>query len=232
MDDLIHGQMKGEAGGSLYTTKLFCPDRQNDILYPLGVEISDMITITESARIYLKELLDKQEDALGVRVFINNPGTPRAETCIAYCREGDKQSSDEAFDFDLFQAWIEARSLPFLEDAVVDYAKDKMGGQLTIKAPNAKMPRVDADSPIEDRINYLLYNEVNPSLASHGGDVSLVEVTDENVAILRFGGGCQGCSAVSITLKDGVEKTLIEQIPELAGVRDMTDHTDRSNAYY
>jgi Fe/S biogenesis protein NfuA len=94
------------------------------------------------------------------------------------------------------------------------------------------MPRVDADSPIEDRINYLLYNEVNPSLAAHGGDVSLVEVTDDNVAILRFGGGCQGCSAVSITLKDGVEKTLTEQIPELAGVRDMTDHTDRSNAYY
>ena len=94
------------------------------------------------------------------------------------------------------------------------------------------MPRVDADSPIEDRINYLLYNEVNPSLAAHGGDVSLVEVTDDNFAILRFGGGCQGCSAVSITLKDGVEKTLTEQIPELAGVRDMTDHTDRSNAYY
>ena len=64
-----------------------------------------------------------------------------------------------------------------------------MGGQLTIKAPNAKMPRVDADSPIEDRINYLLYNEVNPSLAAHGGDVSLVEVTEDNFAILRFGGG-------------------------------------------
>jgi Fe/S biogenesis protein NfuA len=49
---------------------------------------------------------------------------------------------------------------------------------------------------------------------------------------LQFGGGCQGCSAVSVTLKDGVEKTLIEQIPELAGVRDMTDHTDRTNAFY
>ena len=94
------------------------------------------------------------------------------------------------------------------------------------------MPRVDADSSIEDRINYVLYNEVNPSLAAHGGDVSLVEVTDDQFAILQFGGGCQGCSAVSITLKDGVEKTLIEQIPELAGVRDMTDHTDRSNAFY
>ena len=191
-----------------------------------------MVTITESARVYLKELLEKQADALGVRVFINHPGTPRAETCIAYCREGYMQATDEEHDFEHFTAWIESRSIPFLEDAVVDYAKDRMGGQLTIKAPNAKMPRVDADSPIEDRINYLLYNEVNPSLAAHGGDVSLVEVTEDNIAILRFGGGCQGCSAVSITLKDGVEKTLVEQIPELAGVRDMTDHSDRSSAYY
>jgi Fe/S biogenesis protein NfuA len=191
-----------------------------------------MVTITESAREYLKELLEKQADALGVRVFINNPGTPRAETCIAYCREGDMQATDVSEDYELFTAWIEERSIPFLEDAVVDYAKDRMGGQLTIKAPNAKMPRVDSDSTIEDRINYVLYNEVNPSLAAHGGDVSLVEVTDEQVAILQFGGGCQGCSAVSVTLKDGVEKTLIEQIPELAGVRDMTDHTDRTNAFY
>ena len=191
-----------------------------------------MVTITESAREYLKELLEKQADALGVRVFINNPGTPRAETCIAYCREGDMQATDVSEDYELFTAWIEERSIPFLEDAVVDYAKDRMGGQLTIKAPNAKMPRVDSDSTIEDRINYVLYNEVNPSLAAHGGDVSLVEVTDEQVAVLQFGGGCQGCSAVSVTLKDGVEKTLIEQIPELAGVRDMTDHTDRTNAFY
>ena len=53
-----------------------------------------MITITESAREYLGELLSKQEDALGVRVFINQPGTPRAETCIAYCREGDIETDD------------------------------------------------------------------------------------------------------------------------------------------
>ncbi|MDA0631171.1 MAG: Fe-S biogenesis protein NfuA [Proteobacteria bacterium] len=191
-----------------------------------------MITITESARDYLEELLSKQEGALGVRVFINNPGTPRAETCIAYCRSEDIQEEDVEEDFGQFKAWFQGRSIPFLEDALVDYSKDKFGGQLTIKAPNAKMPRVSDDSPVEDRINYILYNEVNPSLAAHGGEVSLVEVTDDQFAILQFGGGCQGCSAVSITLKDGVEKTLLEQVPELAGVRDSTDHTDRSQAYY
>ena len=191
-----------------------------------------MVTITESAQDYLAELLSKQEDALGVRVFINQPGTPKAETCIAYCREGDLQEGDEVREFKGFKAWFDARSLPYLEDALVDYSKDRMGGQLTIKAPNAKMPRVGADSPLEDRINYVLYNEVNPALAAHGGEVSLVEVTEDFYAILRFGGGCQGCSAVDMTLKDGVEKTLLEQLPQLRGVRDMTDHSDRSQSYY
>ena len=191
-----------------------------------------MLTITESAQEYLAELLSKQDDALGVRVFINQPGTARAETCIAYCREGDIEEHDVKQPFDKITAYLDGRSVPFLEDALVDYAKDRMGGQLTIKAPNAKMPRVSDDSPIEDRINYLLFNEVNPSLAAHGGEVSLVEVTDDDFAVLRFGGGCQGCSAVDLTLKDGVEKTLLDQLPQLKGVRDMTDHSDRSNAFY
>lgn len=191
-----------------------------------------MVTITESAQAYLAELLSKQEDVLGVRVFINQPGTARAETCIAYAREGDIEEGDQEHAYEAFKAWFDGRSLPFLEDALVDYSKDRMGGQLTIKAPNAKMPRVDDDSPLEDRINYLLYNEINPSLAAHGGEVSLVEVTEDQYAVLRFGGGCQGCSAVDMTLKGGVEKTLMEQLPQLKGVRDMTDHSDRSQAYY
>lgn len=191
-----------------------------------------MITITESAQAYLAELLSKQEDALGVRVFINQPGTPKAETCIAYCREGDIQEGDEKREFNDLTVWIDARSLPFLEDALVDYAKDRMGGQLTIKAPNAKLPRVDENSPLEDRVNYILYNEVNPALAAHGGEVSLVELTEDKIAVLQFGGGCQGCGMVDMTLKGGVEKTLLEQLPQLKAVRDTTDHSDRSQAYY
>ncbi|MEE8058729.1 MAG: Fe-S biogenesis protein NfuA [Pseudomonadales bacterium] len=191
------------------------------------------LTITDSAQDYLAELLEGQDDdVLGIRMFVNNPGTPKAETCIAYCRDTDNEEDDLVVDYAKFKARFELRSVVFLEDAFVDYAKDRMGGQLTIKAPNAKLPQVNADSPIEDRINYLLYNEVNPALASHGGEVSLVEVTEDSVAILQFGGGCQGCGMVEATLKDGVEKSLLEQIPELTAVRDMTDHTDRSQAYY
>jgi Fe/S biogenesis protein NfuA len=107
-----------------------------------------------------------------------------------------------------------------------------MGGQLTIKAPNSKVPQVSDDSPIEDRINYVLHSQINPGLASHGGMVNLVEVIDDEVAILQFGGGCQGCGMVDMTLKDGVEKTLLEQLPQLTAVKDVTDHTVTDNAFY
>ncbi len=191
-----------------------------------------MIEISPAAQKYLCELLDKQDaEGIGIRVFVANPGTPQAETCIAYCRPGEEQEDDIPVPYEGFTAYFEKRSERFLEEAVVDFQEDRLGGQLTIKAPNARMPRVDADSPIEDRINYVLYNEINPSLASHGGMVSLVEMVDGE-AVLQFGGGCQGCAAVDITLKQGVEKTLLEQVPELKGIRDATDHSVRENAYY
>lgn len=192
-----------------------------------------MVTITEPAQGFLQELLAKQDDdVVGIRVFISSPGTSKAETCIAYCREGDIKENDERKEYEQLTAFFDAPSLPFLKDAVVDYAKDRMGGQLTIKAPNAKMPQVNPDSPIEDRINYVIYYEINPMLASHGGEVSLIAVTEEKVALLNFGGGCQGCSAVELTLKQGVEKTLMDKIPELTGVEDQTDHSDTSSAYF
>ena len=192
-----------------------------------------MVEITESAQEYLRDLLSKQDGShVGIRVFISDPGTPMAETCIAYCRTGEEQSDDIRVDYPHFPAWIDANSERFLEDALVDYAEDRMGGQLTIKAPNAKVPNVSEDSPIEDRINYLLHSQVNPSLASHGGMVSLVEVVEDSIAVLQFGGGCQGCGMVDMTLKDGVEKTLLEQLPELTAVRDVTDHSVTENAYF
>ena len=192
-----------------------------------------MIDISSSAQTYLQSLLAKQEDAsVAIRIFVAQPGTPQAETCIAYCRPGEEQEGDIAVEYEGFRAWFEGRSEPYLEDAQVDYQEDQMGGQLTIKAPNARVPKVGPDAPIEDRINYVLYNEINPGLAAHGGVVSLVEVTPEKQAVLQFGGGCQGCSAVDITLKSSVEGTLLEQVPELTGVLDHTDHSFTENAYY
>ncbi len=190
------------------------------------------ITITEAAQNYLKQLLIKQNvEGIGVRLFVSQPGTPHAETCLAYCKPEEARPTDLMLPLDAFPCHVEAGSELFLEEAVVDFAEDKLGGQLTIKAPNAKVPQVNADSPLNERINYVLQTEINPGLASHGGMVSLIEINDD-VAILQFGGGCQGCGMVDMTLKDGVERTLLDAIPELKGVRDVTDHSVRENAYY
>lgn len=191
------------------------------------------VEITESAQAYLAGLLEKQDvDGVGIRMFVANPGTAKAETCIAYCKPGEHDESDVLMELNGFNAFFDSESVPFLDEAKVDYSPDKMGGQLTIKAPNSKMPRITEDSSTEDKINYVLFNEINPGLAAHGGNVSLVGLTDEGIAVLQFGGGCQGCSAVDMTLKQGVEKTLLEKVDGLTGVRDATDHTDKTQAYY
>ncbi len=194
--------------------------------------LSVPIEVTESGQQYLAKLVAKHEDDVSVRMFVMNPGTPEAETCLSYCKLEEVKDDDEVIEFEDFRMYFEARSIRFLEDAKVDFAEDKMGGQLTIRAPNSRTPRVSDDSPVEDKVNYIIWNEINPGLASHGGQVSLREMTDEGIAVLEFGGGCQGCSQLDLTLRDGVEKTLMDSIPELAGVRDITDHSDSSNAYY
>ncbi|MEX0623616.1 Fe-S biogenesis protein NfuA [Saccharospirillum sp.] len=191
------------------------------------------MNITDSAQNYLAGLLAKQStEGVSVRMFVTQPGTKFAETCLAYSRPGEEKDNDEVIELNQFRVYLEKNSLPYLDEAVVDYAEDKMGGQLTIKAPNAKMPKVNADSPLQDQVNYILFTEINPGLASHGGEVSLEELTPEDIAVLKFGGGCQGCSAVDITLKNGVEATLLEKVPGLKGIRDVTDHTVTENAYY
>lgn len=195
-----------------------------------------MIEIRTPAQKYLRELLSKQDvPGTGIRVFVTRPGTVHAETCLAYCSPGEQEDDDEKIDYEGFAAWLDKRSFPYLEEAVIDFQKDKMGGQLTIKAPNSRVSKVDENSSLEDRINYVLHNEINPSLASHGGVVSLLEVVEEDqdkIAVLKFGGGCQGCSAVDITLKNGVEESLLRQLPELSSIRDATDHNFKANAYY
>ena len=195
--------------------------------------MNEIINITKSAEEYLAKLIqDKNETDLSIRIFISDPGTPKAETCLAYCKPNEAMPDDMILNLDLISVNIEKRSIPFLKDCEVNFDNDTFGGQLTIKAPNARLPNICPDSPVEDRINYVIYNEINPMLESHGGEVSLVEFNDENIAVLQFGGGCQGCGMVDVTLKDGIEKTLIDQIPEVKAVKDLTDHSINDNAYY
>ena len=192
-----------------------------------------MFSITEEAEVYVADLFEQQDEKdLGLKVDVEKAGTPVATVTFNFCIKSDLPDSYNEFPFVGFSAFIDESNNQFLSDSHVALKLDGTNKKLTITAPNAKGEAPKDDAPLEEKILFTIVTEVNPSLASHGGFVDLVEITEKKEVVLNFGGGCQGCSMVDVTLKDGVEKTLLESMPELAGVRDMTDHTMDENAFY
>lgn len=192
-----------------------------------------MIDITESAQTHFKKLLDSQNEGTAIRVFVINPGTPKAECGVSYCPSDAVENSDKRFNYNGFDALVDEISLPFLKDAFIDLVEEETGTQLTLKAPNAKVRKVSDDAPLFERVEYIIQAQVNPQLASHGGFIKLIEITDDNVAIIEFGGGCNGCSQVDLTLKDGIEKELLEEFSgELGAIRDITEHQSGEHSFY
>ncbi|PPI88529.1 Fe-S biogenesis protein NfuA [Candidatus Pantoea edessiphila] len=192
-----------------------------------------MIKITDSAKKHFLKLLNKQKDGTQIRIFINNPGTPNAECSVSYCQPHTIKDTDTELNFEKLSIYIDEISLPYLKEAEIDLVVDKFGSQLTLKAPNAtKVHKLPENAPINKQIEYLLYTQINPQLAEHGGYVSLVEITDDNYAVLQFGGGCNGCAMINVTLKDSVEKALMIAFPVLKGVIDNTEHQHGRHSYF
>lgn len=188
-----------------------------------------MIKISSTAASHLGSLVSKQ-GAQGILVQVYRGGTPKSETTLSFARTPDPDwLLHEHGDLTVY---VTPESERWLVDSEIDLVQEGVNKSLTIRAPNSKMPQVDENSTLEERITYVLWNTINPNLAAHGGEVNLVKVTDDLVAVLSFGGGCQGCAQVDITLKQGVELELLDQVPELTGIEDVTDHSDNTNAYY
>lgn len=191
-----------------------------------------MITISEDAQAHFVKLLAKQESGTNIRVFVVNPGTSSAECGVSYCPPDAVEPEDVRLPFNGFDAVVDQDSAPYLDEAEIDFVTDQMGSQLTLKAPNAKARKVADDAPLVERVSYMIEAEINPQLASHGGKVVLLEITETGYAVLQFGGGCNGCSMVDVTLKEGIEKQMLEQFPELKGVKDATEHQAGEHSYY
>ncbi len=191
-----------------------------------------MINITESAQTYFRHLLTTQGgDAVGIRVSAVHPGTPRADARLEFCENGDLLGDEWSLDCEGFTLYVDAPSVPFLDGADIDYVTTGATSQLTIKAPRIKGEAPKGDASLVERVRWLIESEINPQLASHKGEVALEEITAEGVVRLRFGGGCHGCGMADVTLKQGIEKTLMARIPEITAVRDATDHSTGEAPY-
>lgn len=191
-----------------------------------------MIKISESAQAHFGKLLSNQAEGTNIRVFVVNPGTSKAECGVSYCPADAVEPTDIRLPFNGFDAVVDEESAPFLEEAEIDFVTDKMGTQLTLKAPNAKAKKLSDEASLQERVQHMLVTDVNPQLANHGGQVSLVEITADGIAVLQFGGGCNGCSMIDVTLKEGIEKEMIAKFPEITGVRDITEHAHGEHSYY
>jgi Fe/S biogenesis protein NfuA len=191
-----------------------------------------MFSITEEAEVYVADLFEQQDEKdLGLKVDVEKAGTPVATVTFNFCIKSDLPDTYNEFPFVGFSAFIDESNNQFLSDSHVALKLDGTNKKLTITAPNAKGEAPKDDAPLEEKVLFTIVTEVNPSLASHGGFVDLVEITEKKEVILNFGGGCQGCSSVNMTLKDGVEKQLKGLYPEISAVLYATDHSHKENAY-
>ncbi len=191
-----------------------------------------MIQISESAQTHFRKLIEREAlPGLGVRLSAVHAGTPRADVRLEFTEPGDLQGDEWAIDCEGFTLWLEATSVSCLDNAEIDYEVQATGGQLQIRAPKIKGVAPGESASLVERVHYLVESEVNPQLAQHGGNVAVQEVTADGVVVLRFGGGCHGCGMADVTLKQGIEKTLLEKVPGVTAVRDATDH-DSGEAPY
>ncbi len=192
-----------------------------------------MIQISERAQQYFYRLIEQQGDNdFGIRIAVESAGTPAARVDLSFCEISDLSGDEKTVECQGFTLYIAGDSVEWLGEGQVDFEPQRAGGQLRISAPGIRghVPKADAD--LVAKVRYLIESEINPQLASHGGQVSLVEIDAENVAILEFGGGCHGCGMADVTLKQGVEKTLRKRLPEITGVRDVTEHAKGKTPYY
>lgn len=191
-----------------------------------------MIQISESAQSHFRKLIAREDlPGLGVRLSAVRAGTAGADVRLEFAEPGDLQGDEWAIDCDGFTLWLEAASVGHLEGAEIDYEHKATGGQLQIRAPRIKGEAPAEAASLVERVRWIVEHEINPQLAQHRGHVALQEVTAEGVVVLRFGGGCQGCGMADVTLKQGIEKTLLEKVPGVTAVRDATDH-DTGTAPY
>ncbi|HET9050411.1 MAG TPA: NifU family protein [Candidatus Dormibacteraeota bacterium] len=115
-------------------------------------------------------------------------------------------------------------SAQYLDGVTLD--ADAETGALVVENPNPLWL-----DPLASRIQRFLDLEINPSVATHGGHIDLLDVTD-GVAYVHMGGGCQGCGMASVTLTQGVRTAVTERFSEIQDVLDTTDHAAGRNPYY
>lgn len=196
---------------------------------------SKVLSIAPDALVMIKQLRDNEpgDEEFALSIEVTGFRGPQFSYELAFVPLADRAEN-----------WVEERHeglaviFPEADTGKLDGAALELTEQgLAMNNPNSPAPPTisapagDLEGPLVDRVQQVLLEQVNPAIASHGGGAELVSI-DGTIAYLRLFGGCQGCGLAQVTLKQGIERIILESIPELSQVVDVTDHASGEDPYY
>jgi Fe/S biogenesis protein NfuA len=199
-----------------------------------------ILIITERARAVVLEsrAQEPEPDKLGLWLEVSG-ASAGAYTYDMYFQAVGEASSDDAVQrHDDLSVVIPADSVDKVRGATLDLGPDSAGMVINnpnrppaAASPDMGRPPADLSGDVAQRVIQVLEEQINPSIAAHGGSAELVAIEDD-VAYLRLSGGCQGCGLASVTLTQGIEVAIRDAVPEVARVADVTDHASGANPYF
>jgi Fe/S biogenesis protein NfuA len=198
-----------------------------------------VLTVTEPARDKILELRanEGEPETLGLRIEVT--GVKGVEYTYDLSFDPVAEADIDAGD------WVESQgdltvvvpvdSIDALRGATLDLPSTGGAAGLVLRNPNRPDPlsgaHIELTGTTAEKVTQLLDQQINPSLASHGGYAALDKVEDE-VVYVTMGGGCQGCAVSAMTLREGIARSIKESIPEVKDVVDVTDHELGENPYF
>jgi len=197
-----------------------------------------MIEITPAARERIQAFVDAQvvqDPALRITLDKGN-ATPLARAyAISLVEREDREKTEIAINVDGIRVFLNLDTSNLLSGATVEWDEGSGGFRVddpkARPAPKVEVPEMRISGPLAERVQQVIDEVINPGIAAHGGFVELVDVADDTL-YLRMGGGCQGCAASQATLRQGIERMVREQVPEIENIIDVTDHAAGVNPFY
>ncbi len=198
-----------------------------------------VLTVTEKAQAEIVSIRasEPEPERMALWVVVTGVSGPNYTYDLYFQAVADADPDDVVQRHGDLSVVIPQGSVDKLRGATLDLSGNLIQGGLVMNNPNSPSPAVgtrppaDLSGDVAQRVMQVLDQQINPSIAAHGGQADLVAVED-GTAYLRLSGGCQGCGMASVTLSQGIEVALREGVPEVQRVVDVTDHAAGSNPYF
>jgi Fe/S biogenesis protein NfuA len=199
--------------------------------------MEQILTVTDAAIEKAVMVRSREDDPARHALWVEVTGSGFAQSYDLYLQPLDEAPPDASIqDHGRISVVIPAGSVEALRGATLDRQGDLLMGGLVLHTPNQANPDLGPppeglEGSAEERVRRVLDEQINPAIAAHGG-VAQLERVEDGVVYLRFGGGCAGCGMVSVTLTQGIEAAILELVPDVRRIVDVTDHASGANPYY